>query len=67
MAKSIVVFYIEHGDDTDPLTQMIDNAFFAEGLSVENYELQVDVTEAQAEKALTTVLNLHSDQFAQNA
>jgi len=56
--QSIVVLLVEHGDTTDPFTQMIDDAFFAKGVSVYNYEVAVDVDNAQADTALSTVLAL---------
>lgn len=46
--KSIVVLLVDHGDTTDPLTQLIDDAYFVKGASVFNYDLAVDVTEEEA-------------------
>jgi hypothetical protein len=39
---------VEHGETTDPVTQLIDDAFFAKDATVENYDLAVDVTEEEA-------------------
>lgn len=46
--RSLVVLLVEHGDTTDPVTQLIDDAFFVKGGMVENYDLAVDVTEEEA-------------------
>jgi len=55
--KSVVTLYVDHGDTTDPLTQLIDDSFFVKGASVFNYELVVDVTEEEAERALSGTRN----------
>ena len=46
--QSLVVLLVDHGDTTDPLTQLIDDAYFVEGSSVFNYDVAVDVTEEEA-------------------
>lgn len=46
--RSIIVLLVEHGDTTDPVTDLIDTAFFTHEATVENYDLAVDVTEEEA-------------------
>jgi hypothetical protein len=50
--KSMVLLFVDHGDTTDPVTQLIDDSFFVPGASVFNYELAVDVTDDDAELLL---------------
>jgi hypothetical protein len=55
--KSMVLLYVDHGDTTDPVTQLIDDAFFVPGASVFNYELAVDVTEDDAALLLQSFID----------
>jgi hypothetical protein len=48
--RTLVLLYVEHGETTDPITKMIDDAFFVKGAQVENYHLMVDVDEPTTEK-----------------
>jgi hypothetical protein len=59
--RSVVTFLVEHGETTDPLTQLIDDAFFVKGADVHDYTLNIDVSDVEADSALQYTENLHTN------